>query len=373
MRSKPSRRYLRRDSSHAVDVYNAIYDGYRCKCNAAHLANLGLPKISDDSRTDSGLMSGWKFELLFAIQESAVNEAVTSSHMELERLMTTWSQLTIGGETVTNSRRVAIMECDCDQGSEQPRPILDLCIFTRKLDSGDSLSGQHVGFLKLKEKQYQLQPRTTVQGTPSENVECLDHLLTDQHFLMSRKERICLALSLSHAILSLYSTPWIEACWTWKDFCIDRENEGQIFATRKFYSNYNGSLSSGGRESPPSDFWANHQEPILTRLGFALIELALGERLVDLRSDCKYPSSDPDRLDFLTAQAQVDSGRIMREESWRYENVVKVCLGHHFIRSSDRSSELVILDSRRSSFRENAEQSIIAPLHMIVIDSWGNA
>lgn len=175
-------------------------------------------------------------------------------------------------------------------------------------------------------------------------------------------------MSLSHAILSFYSTPWIDAHWTWRDFCIDRENEGQLFATRRFYSNRKGTLGPGNPEAPTSSLWAIHGEPTLTRLGFALIELALGKRLAELRCDDQYHSSDPDTLDFLTAKNMVDSGQIMRAESQAYEDVVRVCLRHQFI----RRSELVGLDSSRPNFKENAEVSIIAPLHTIVTGSWGS-
>ncbi|KAL8834256.1 MAG: hypothetical protein Q9170_003843 [Blastenia crenularia] len=366
-KSKPSRRYLRRDSSHVVDLYDAIYDGYRCKCKVPHLANFSLPRLSDKVRTDSGLISGWQFELLFAMKGTSADGDPADSHLGFEGLMTTWSQIGIGDEVVGTSRRVSITECDNKRDLGHPKPMLDLCIFTKELDHEDSSTDRPVGFLKRKEKQYQLQMPITPTGTPSPNVECLDHLLADKHFLLSRKARIRLALSLSHAILSFYTTPWIDAYWTWRDFCIDREDEGQLFATRRFYANGKEYIDSGSCHSPTSSLWAIHGEPTLTRLGFALIELALGKRLADLRPDQLLQSSDPDTLDFLTAKNLVDSGQIMRAESQAYEDVVRVCLKHQFI----RASEPVGLDSSHPSFQENAEQSIIAPLHTIVTGSWG--
>ncbi|KAL9598500.1 MAG: hypothetical protein Q9219_004473 [cf. Caloplaca sp. 3 TL-2023] len=328
-RSKPPRRYLRRNPSHVVDLYNAICDGYRCECDVPHFANFSIPRISDELRTDSGLISGWEFELLFATKDSVENENPTASPIELEGLMTNWSQLHSGGETIGTSRRVSVTECSQSRGN----PLLDLCILTKTLSPEESSSDRLIGFLKRKEKQYQLQTPKRAPSPCSPKVECLDHLLTDEDFLFSRKERIHLALSLSHAILSFYSTPWIDAYWTWRDFCIDRDNEGQLFATRRFYSNHKDMLTPG--TSPASSLWAIHGEPSLTRLGFALIELALGKRLVDLRQYYQHPSTDPDTLDFLTAKNLIDSGRVMRAESQAYEDVVRVCLEHQFIRSSE--------------------------------------
>ena len=365
-RSRPSKRYLWRDRSHAVDIYNALCDGYRCKCSAPHRANFGLPRISDNIRTNSGLISAWQFELLLSVEESAIEENIPPLPNEPKRLARSWSQMTVGCETVHRSRRVSISQCDDNHDRAQQSPIPDLCIFAKSFDHGVCTPDRQIGILSLKEKQYQLQTPTTLHVVP-QNVEYLDQLLADQHFLLSRKERICLALSLSHAVLSFYSTPWIEACWTWNDFCIDRENKGQLFAARKFYSSHSRGLVPECRGPLTSDLWAIRGEPTLTRLGFALIELALGKRLAELRSHHQFQSSDPDTLDFLTAKTLVDSGWVMRAESLVYEDVVQACLRHQFI----SRSEVIGLDSSRSNFQENAEESIIVPLHTIVMASWG--
>ena len=367
-KTKPCRRFLRRDSRHAVAIYNAICDGYRCTCKAPHLANFSLPRISDDTRTDSGLISRSQFELLFAIDESAMSEAEPASSGDLDDLTMTWSKFSIGSEVVQSPRRISIAECDHkDHDFGQQTAIHDLCVFLKTLGPEEPASDPQVGFLKIEEKQYQLETPTKLQGSSPGKIECLDRVLVDQQFSLSRKERICLALSLSHAILSFYSTPWIETCWSWGDFCIDRENNGQLFATRKFYSSQMSTLASASRESLTSTLWAIHGEPTLTRLGFALIELALGKRLAELRSDNQYPGSDPDTLDFLTAKTLVESGCVMQAEGQKYENAVKACLLHQFL----RSSELVGLDSKRPNFQVNVEESILAPLHTIVAGSWG--
>ncbi|KAL8941509.1 MAG: hypothetical protein Q9216_002191 [Gyalolechia sp. 2 TL-2023] len=321
--SKPSRRYLRRDPSRVVDLYNAICEGYRCNCKVPHLANFSLPRISDKIRTDSGLVGGWQFELLFAAKASEFDDASSDSHVGLEGLMTTWSRIDIGGETISTSRRVSVTECNSDDDSGSSGSMLDLCILADAVHPGDCSTDRLLGYLRQKERQYQLKSLSASGDKSTPNVKCLDHLLTDERFLLSRRERIRLALSLSHAILSFYSTPWIDAHWTWRDFCIDRENEGQLFATRRFYSDRKEALGPGDHAAPTSCLWAIHGEPTLTRLGFALIELALGKKLAELRPDHGYHSSDPDTLDFLTAKTVVDSGQIMRAESQAYEDVVK--------------------------------------------------
>ena len=373
----PTRRYLRRDSSHAIDVYNAICDGYRCNCDAPHFANLGLPLISEDPQADkNGLISGWQFKLLlFPIDDSGKVEDASS--LEFERLKAAWSQLNIGGTTASSTRRlrhkqsrpISIWECDDNPRGEQQGPIQDLCIFVKTLDTNVPVSNTHLGILRLKEKQYELQAPLSVQGiADSQNIVYLDELLSSRRFLLPRKERMGLALKLSYAILQFYSTPWIEACWTWRDFCIDKRNDSQLFVARKFYSTRSRALTPGSKRLPTSGFWAIHGEPILTRLGFALIELALGESLAELRPEHQDNGLDPDALDFITARNLVKSGCIMREEGRGYEDVVKACLNHQFISRTD----LLGLDSSRSNFQENVEKCIIAPLYTMWTSSWGN-
>ena len=77
---------------------------------------------------------------------------------------------------------------------------------------------------------------------------------------------------------------------------------------------------------------------------------------------------DPDTVDFLTAKDLIDSGRIRQEEGRYYESVVKTCLNHQYI----RKTELVNLDSSRSTFQDNVEEHVIAPLHKHWTANWGS-
>lgn len=148
---------------------------------------------------------------------------------------------------------------------------------------------------------------------------------------------------------------------------MDKQNDLELFVTSKFYSACSGSTSSD--ISPISEFWVIRGEPILTRLGYALIELALGKRLAQLRKEDQYSSKDPDIVDYLTAKGLVESGCIMGAEGRVYENVVKACLYHQFLSTSD----LKVIDSSLISFHEDVERSIIGPLHKMWITAWGDS
>ena len=367
-KSKASTEILWRGRSRAIDIYNALYDSYRCNCHVPHRANFGLPRISDDTSLPSGCKDISQFELLFSTDESGYEDADPLSRSPIEGLTRSWSQATLLNGSYNSSRRFSISECEKNGTSSLGESIPDLCLFTKPCNGQQCEPDSRTGFLILKEKQFQLQKPTTLNDGPR-HVEQLDRLLTDQSFLLSRKERISLALNLSHAVLSLYSTPWIRSCWTWEDLCIDKENAGQIFAARSFYSCHNTVLIPDKPGSLTSEPWEIHGEPELTRLGFALIELALGQRLAELRSGYDLKSSDVDTLDYLTAMKLVDSGRVEQAEGKRYEEVVKSCLGHEFL----RDSEVIRLVSSLPSFQANAERCIVEPLHNIVKASWGIA
>ncbi|MCJ1381136.1 hypothetical protein MMC17_004245 [Xylographa soralifera] len=371
----PARRYLRRECSRAVDVYNAVCNGYQCDCESPHVANFGLPRLSDNFQADSnGFIRNWQFEFLFAVDDRAIKDNGSALGLEIETLVATWSKLRMDAPIVRelrgqHRRSICISECDRIQIDGQQGHIPDLCIFLKSLGSSAHISNTSPGILRLAEKQYQLRVPLSVQDFEvSPNIVCLDDLLTSQRFPLSRQERINLALRLSYAILEFYSTPWIETCWTWKDFSIDKHNNAQLFVTQKFYSSRSRTLSSCGQGSISSAVWAIHGEPILTRLGFALIELAMGRRLSELRQKDQYSNYDTDTRDFLTAQYLIDSGRIRQEESRDYEDVVKTCLNHEYLRMSD----LIRLDSKSPTFQDNVEQYVIAPLHKIWTINFGD-
>ena len=374
-RSVVPKRYLRRECGLAVDVYNALCNSYQCDCDAPHLANFCLPRLSENFQVDSnGLITNWQIEFIFPVDDLGMHGNGSMSAVEL---MANWSEhRTDASNPAGNmklrrqrSHSICMSECDKVRSGRHQGAISDLCIVVKSLDINAHLSNASLGILCVAEKQYELQIPVSMQDdAASTNIVCLNELLTDQCFPLSRQERMNLALRLSYAILEFHSTPWIEACWTWQDFCIDKQNQAQLFVTQKFYSSRSQQSSSCSKHSLSSAIWTIHGEPILTRLGFALIELAMGKRLAELRRREYASNMDPDTVDFLTAKDLIDSGRIRQEEGRYYESVVKTCLNHQFL----RKTELVGLDSSRPTFQDNVEEHVIAPLHKHWTANWGS-
>ena len=84
-----------------------------------------------------------------------------------------------------------------------------------------------------------------------------------------------------------------------------KDDNKQVFVTGRFYSTQRAlspTANKSAHSAATSLFWSCFGEPILTRLGFALIELALGKRLSQLRPLNVDPNGDQDMLDFMTAR-----------------------------------------------------------------------
>ena len=216
----------------------------------------------------------------------------------------------------------------------------------------------------MKEKEYAV--KITSVGVDSKtdhrSVVCLDDCLVPyESWELTRQKRMDLALNLSLAILQFYSTPWIDEWWTWKDFCMLKDDNKQVFVTGKFYSTQKPSSPTAKKlthTAAASVFWSCFGEPILTRLGFALIELALGKRLSQLRPADADPNADQDMLDAFTAKSLLADGSVFNEAGQLYHDAVQACLSHQVtIESGPRS-----LDSKHPDFQQDLERFVVGPI-----------
>lgn len=268
-------------------------------------------------------------------------------------------------------RTSQISICECPDRAT--RAIDDFCKFVRTfgsaVDINMGIADDELSILCSEQKRYRVQapPPSDVQHDSQARVslhEFLDKEATD------RRERMRLALQLSFAILQYYSTGWINTSWTWRDFSVSRikgedSEDSQLFVTTKFYSILR---PPNAAPTKPSFLWTAIREPILTRLGFALIELALGKRLAELRAENDpLGSMDPDTVDYLTARHILEGGILSADHGTEYEAVVRACLDHQFL----RHTQYKCLDSRQKSFHQDVEECVITPLHSLWVSLWG--
>jgi hypothetical protein len=240
---------------------------------------------------------------------------------------------------------------------------------------------KRIGVLSSNDKKYELL-RTTIKPEYDslEDTIDLEDLLNSCQGTMYRRYRFCLALRLSYAVLQFYLTPWINPKWGWKDFTTvingnRPRNDDPLFITQNFYSKWRQGSKSETQAAMSFGFWAGIGEETLTRLGFALIELGVGRRLSELRQDGSIQpdprmdmTSDPDILDFWTAEGVLDCGLLYEEQCKDYEEVVRVLIKHEFMENCKPKR----LNSRETSFYRDVEQLVIVPLYSVWTDSWGN-
>jgi hypothetical protein len=257
--------------------------------------------------------------------------------------------------------------------SEDGILIHDLCNFIKSLSEGipSSVSAPALGVLGRKNEKYTVKVTSLDAWTEPPSLVSLDDYLSPPHrYQVTRKKRMDLALSLSLAILQFYQTPWIDMWWTCRDFSILHGEKPQVFITKRFYSVNNSlNLKIQPESLSASAFWDCIGEPVLTRLGFALIELALGQRLSELRPQEveSVPGVPEDMVDLMTAKDLVGEGRVLEEAGKCYHDAVQACLTHQVIVDGGVKG----LSSRHPNFQSDVERFVVTPIRDTFQASWG--
>ncbi|KAK1836111.1 hypothetical protein QBC39DRAFT_430261 [Podospora conica] len=222
---------------------------------------------------------------------------------------------------------------------------------------------------------------------------------------LSRKARLELAIRLSLTILQLCKTPWIDDSWTWTDVCVSQVTTSTRTTAIKQHGDLNNGSASPTEEPPPATpahplsaepqspvmFFLGEiysvtydaeaastaatiiaapraidlmdTEPVMTKLGMALIELALRESIQDMKEGYGLDGmSDQDVANICTARALLEDGKIRRELSKGYEGVVKACIERQY---HDERGTLRAVASRDDSFLSSFRDAIILPLYKL--------
>ncbi|KAH8746033.1 hypothetical protein BGZ57DRAFT_936044 [Hyaloscypha finlandica] len=356
--------FLVRDYREVIELYEFIRrEGYDCECDNPHVTNFGLhcPAHLALVALPDFKSHKWDFELV--LPPSRGRESTQSGLSVLEESGTT----------------------NYDDSSNQRQPseendsssFRDICSFVRNMSTDKPESDECLGIIGKTNRRYKLSSKPERRDVSMNTINLEELMKLNSTFL--RKDRMQLALWLSCSILQFYYTGWIDTSWTSKDFCVLNVKDEQhdeisqlirLFVTRSFYS---ARLSTSKPTlQTVNNLWSWYDEPILTKLGFALIELAFCCKLSELRNDKlreRLDEENSDLLDLQTATDILDSGRLAREESPVYEDVVRACIKHQYLGKS--SSGPKGLDSRDISFFDRAEESIIGPLFAEFAKTWG--
>ncbi|KIY02877.1 uncharacterized protein Z520_01342 [Fonsecaea multimorphosa CBS 102226] len=394
-------------STFATGVFRAVESHFRCSCQRSHPTKLQLPLIRQQEHQNAPARRAG-LQLLFSVNDDASSVKYDSA----QSISATISNVSLSGETSVSSLKsqptenehsqgdyplssvrsnnslnssvtlvfspkcysVSVIECEGGRGDE----ITDLCSSFRSLEqeSDSLLKRPSLGYLRAPDDvSYELRSPKPITEGDSRCILSLEDLFSGDHTKLARRHRLGLALRLACGITQLLQTPWIRANWTWGDFSVmtDRQQgliDDSLFVTKQFQS-------FGGPHQPsvPSGKTASQYlgialpEPILARLGYALIELASGKRLASLQDSNGPTSSDRDLQDLLLARHLLDTGFVVDHECQAYSNVVHACL-YQMVKGAGGFGAKK-LKSQDPSFERDMTRAIVQPLYNLCSNSWG--
>jgi hypothetical protein len=394
---------------HAANVYQAIKKSYQCDCTRPHKTKLRLPPLQRARHKDATVSS-----LLFSVDDSdeehgpeQVLPRLRSSLSPREsdaslvspvrpaddgdvgaslpspptrtlssEMSQTFSDFSLVGSNISTNTTisrssssrgcsVSVVECT-NQSAEQ---IVDLCMTIRAAEPSASarLQSRSIGALPSVGRQtYELLSEQADPSSTTHSMTSLEDIFTSVPSKLARGLRIELAVRLSTAVLQLCMTPWLDRAWSWKNFSVTAFQGGQqdtlsLFLEHQFYSQRPTSVqtatSDGGRGALMT---LRPGEPVLTRLGFALIELAFGERLLNMQRGMQETGGDPHYRELVVASNLIESGQLLHEEGKRYHQAVWTCLKQE-VRSQDGHGKKS-LNLQDPAFQQDAAAAILRPL-----------
>lgn len=258
-------------------------------------------------------------------------------------------------------------------------PIEDLC----SVINADAATQSSMGSLGImgRAKQYDLQLiGHDPDGHTESQIVTLSDLISIDSQGLTRRQRMQIAFQLCLSVLQLYRTPWVDDAWSWEESCALRLVEEQpandsddpdeeekhefphLFITQKFYSNSQDSNCSKPCTSALS-FVAN--DPILAKLGFALIVLAVNKTLADVRREKGFTDLNKyeheDWNDYRTAKKLLGTSRIRDEAGVAYEDVVRACIEGQYVDVRDATTRRFRCGDAEG-FYDDAEEAIMHPL-----------
>ncbi|ERF71223.1 hypothetical protein EPUS_08141 [Endocarpon pusillum Z07020] len=406
---------------HATNVYQTIRKSYQCNCEGPHLTKLRLPPLKRRKIRSYHARGDRKkpvLNLLFSVEEpgddyesiqaplriqsasptrpsdhSLVSTGTSDEDFRIEtsrfamykrasssELSKSFSDLSLVGSNISTnttvtkfsgSRSCSISVVKCINPAVEQ--IVDLCKTIKSVDvsEGGQQDSKSIGALPtVGTDTYELLADQSEKDSSVQNMTTLEDIFTSNSCKLARGVRVELAVHLTTAVLQLCLTPWITSSWSWGDFSIAGLEGRQLdnlslFITHQFYSQYKGhSISSISDQSDSSLLRLTPGEPAVTRLGFALIELAFGKRLASMQGQFQNISGDPYYRDLAIAAALMNSGCILHEEGVRYHQAVLTCLKQE-VQTPDGYGKKS-LSFKDPIFQQDAANAILKPL----VDLW---
>lgn len=354
----------------ASEFFEAIKETYTCRCVQPHAIGLGcscaMCTRPFSEKLDLHAADEWEFCL--ALSPPGLDALATHATILLQSIPDTHIN------TSPSTR--------------------NMCSWIADMTSGTLVSEVVLPTTKAKDKKLHRMRVSKINGSDDTKqlptIKSFDELRGDHS--LSTKYRLELAIRLSLAILQLCKTPWVSEYWTWNDVCVTRmqvsipedlqtgkdslhEDDGPeriessvlFILNRRIYSAVYDSETAETASTIvaiPRAVDILDEEPYMTKLGLALIELALGRSIQELKEDVGYNGMGvPENIaDICTAKRLVKDKKIREEVGENYERVVDLCLERRYVDSQgEPRSVLSTHESFLSSFRDN----IVQPLYQM--------
>ncbi|KAH8881846.1 hypothetical protein GQ53DRAFT_886462 [Thozetella sp. PMI_491] len=302
---------------------------------------------------------------------STINKDLTTYLVDLQAPLPVPSLLeTKGSQWQTRPTKEGVAEIDQTDASSNPSQKYDPGSSVTPVSEGADNEAHSYCTLNEEEAAFLLCLSDTQW---KEHATALGDLILNKNQGVDQKHREALAFRLSAAILWLSNTHWVDRTWSWNDctISIDQKNGShpQSSSTSRIFYSLRLAVE---RLSQPSAAWRiMAPDPILTKLGLIIIELAFGQSLEQIReiecdifADDIFEITDSDALDLLTAKRLLVLRRISEKFGLELEAAVSACINQQYRESI--SACVVDLDSGDPSYLESSVLAILAPLYQMV-------
>lgn len=260
----------------------------------------------------------------------------------------------------------SVVVLNAASGTNMSPTIRNLCRSLQAYQAaGESRSNDDcIGFLEC-QKQYVLavnvaRRKTLTDGEQRQNIASLRQVIlshgTSTLPVLSRAERLFIALTVATAVLELHHTPWLRERWTLDDILI-HINSGEdlrdrVYVSKDFPEPFDFQLAKQDEDHP------GVRNVTLFALGIVLIELCLGQTLESMRNQYD-PLESNGRVNIVTQWATANRMmlKVAGEAGNRYGDAVRRCLYCEFDQSDT--------NLHNDRFREAVYQGVVVPLKEI--------
>ena len=334
---------------HATSLYQVLVLGraWKCSCNLLHMASLRLESRPNElEATNPDTLPTVRFRILLSARQEEDSPWIPSQWQEVEIIPSIDKQIpnaiTVGPPvfnrrvrfepnirsiaTVHSSQEAAI-DNDCEL-------IADMCSTLCKSHEPKKVIGFLVDEEDDKHKHYLYRAHTTIG--PETRSKSLCDLLSrsergPQGALLSRNDRLRIAVTLASSVLQLDGTSWLQPQWSSKDICFHEKNSQASSPSYSYpYMCWKRCMTADiVPDSLDSLFRRSHviRNEVLFALGLTLIELCFGNTIAEMHDP---DDGDPNEADTEMRLAHRLCNSVYSEMGTSYGDVVRRCLYQPF-------------------------------------------